>query len=93
MIVETCLIHYNEGMKDKNGIERGNRIRWHADPLTYLHLVKTSCVVCEEPIDPNKYEENGNFCLKCCAYSQKQSHLRLWEKKDREGVDRLIVRH
>ena len=79
-------------MKDADGIERGNRIKWKPDPLEYLHLTKTECVVCGEEIDPKDYEVNGNFCLKCCGEATKQAHKRLWERKE-EGVDRLIVRH
>ena len=41
--------------------DKGNRIKWVADPATYLHLIKMNCVVCERPIEPKNYEDNGNF--------------------------------
>ena len=63
-----------------------NRMKWIADPETYRHLIKTCCVVCDTPIESTGYENNGNFCEKCCVRATSMAHRRIWEKRDMDEL-------
>lgn len=65
------------------------RITKKDDPAIYQHLIKPNCVVCDLSINSEDYEQNGNFCPKCCSAATRMGHRRLWEKRE---MDELMGR-
>lgn len=57
---------------------------WFIDPIEWSNLVKEICVSCNLPIKKEAYEENGNYCLKCCL---KVSAAARQRERKRGGVD------
>lgn len=54
--------------------------------------MELNCVVCETPINPTDYEQNGNYCEKCCVKATQIAHKRVRERREMDelrGVDKL----